>query len=146
MRSRRASAVLTRTTAAACLTAAAIGAVGASGAGAATTSWAQTGTAAVPTGSGVTALGALPSATPVTVQLALALRDPAAVKQDIAGGQTMSAAQFEQQFSPTAAEVSQVQAWLSGQGLTPGAVSGKPPARLRDRLGRRGPAGIRHDT
>ena len=117
----RAGAVLAGVTATACVAA---GAVGAGSADAAPTAWAPTGTAAVPTSSGIEALGALAASTPLTVQVALALRDPATAKQDVADGTTMSVADFESQFSPTAGQVAQVQAWLRSEGLTPGTVSG----------------------
>ena len=94
----------------------AAGALGTASAQAQTT-WSATATKAVPTGSGITSLGALPGATPMTVQVVLALRNPATMKQDIASGMTMSAAAFKSQFSPTAAQVSAVESYLSGAGL-----------------------------
>jgi pseudomonalisin len=121
MRRTRAGAVLAGVTATACVAA---GAAAVGSADAATTSWAATNTAAVPTSSGIDALGALPGSTPMTVQVALALRNAATAQQDVAAGTTMSVAQFESRFSPSADTVTQVQAWLRSEGLTPGPVSG----------------------
>ena len=104
----------------ACVAAAGLGAAGAE---AQTTSWSPTATRAVPTGSGVSSLGSLAGSTPMTVQVVLGLRNSATVKQDIAAGQTMSAAAFRSQFAPTGAQVSSVEAYLKSVGVTATAVT-----------------------
>ena len=96
----------------------------AAGSAAAAASWSATATQAVPLGTGVTGAGALSAATPMTVHVALALRNQPALKQDIASGKVLSAAAFRQQFAPTAAQVTAVQNYLTGQGLTLTGVSG----------------------
>jgi pseudomonalisin len=114
-----------RTLAPASITALAILAatLGATTAQAQTTGWTATATKAVPMGSGLSSVGPLTQSTPMTVRVVLGLRNTSTLHQDIAAGDVLSAASFRQQFSPTAAEVSSVEAYLRTEGLQPGAVT-----------------------
>jgi pseudomonalisin len=87
------------------------------------TTWDATATSAVPSSAKITRGGALASTTPMTVNVVLGLRNASVVHQDIASGKTMSAASFQQQFAPTAAEVSAVKSYLKSEGLTATAVT-----------------------
>jgi pseudomonalisin len=97
--------------------------LGASTAQAQTTGWTTTATKAVTMGSGLSSVGPLTQSTPMTVRVVLGLRNTSALHQDIAAGDVLSAASFRQQFSPTAAQVSSVESYLSSEGLKPGTVT-----------------------
>jgi pseudomonalisin len=114
-----------RTLAPASITALAILAatLGATTAQAQTTGWTATATRAITMGSGLSSVGPLTQSTPMTVRVVLGLRNTSALHQDIAAGDVLSAASFKQQFSPTAAQVSSVESYLSSEGLQPGSVT-----------------------
>lgn len=84
--------------------------------------WVATGTRAEPL-SGLTDLGSLAGSSPLTVTLALNLRNVAGLQQDIAKGVVLTSSQFESQFAPTSAQVSQVVSYLQGQGFKDISVS-----------------------
>jgi pseudomonalisin len=89
---------------------------------AATTSWSATATRAI-SGSGITDGSALAARTPMTVDVALSLRHSAVLDQDIAAGDTMSAATFKKQFAPTSLQLKAVKLYLTNEGLTPTSVT-----------------------
>ncbi|MCU4182803.1 S53 family peptidase [Acidiferrimicrobium sp. IK] len=91
-------------------------------AAASATGWVATATQALPT-AGLTDLGPLAGSTPMTVTVALDLRDRPALDSDIARGTILTSDQFDQQFAPTAGEVSQVEGYLQHAGLNPTSVS-----------------------
>lgn len=92
-------------------------------AGATTTSWVATATHAIPL-NGVTDHGTLSGSTPIHVGVALKLRNQPALQQDIAHHVTVTPAQFQAQFAPTAASVSAVKSYLTSAGFTGVTASG----------------------
>jgi pseudomonalisin len=92
----------------------------------AATTWAPTATKAVtslPSSAGAGDLGALSGSTPMTVQVVLGLRHQSQLRTLIGSGAILSHAAVQSRFSPTAAQVSRVEQYLSGAGLTPTAAT-----------------------
>ena len=84
--------------------------------------WAATATRAEPT-AGLQPLGPLAPTTTLPVTVALRLRNQALLRQDIAAGTVLTPGQFRSQFAPTAAQVAQVESYLSAQSFRDVAVS-----------------------
>jgi len=89
----------------------------------ASTAWIGTATQAVPVTTGLSYGAPMDPSTPMRIQVVLDLRDSSTLDRYIAAGDTMTAAAFERQFAPTAAQVSQVESYLRSQGLDPSSVT-----------------------
>ena len=74
-------------------------------------------------GSGLSSLGPLTASTPMSLRIVLGLRNTSILHQDIAAGDVVSAASFDEQFSPTATPLSPIESYLRSEGLQPSTVT-----------------------